>query len=224
MSSKSEKKLEKYELPTTIDGICSLIRHILDGGHVCRLEIDNDDAYVRVWRWVERNDLAEPDVNWDGALRNVDMVEYSSAQASPFQVLVDMMLLATDRGFKCTTWALGMGGAVLLKDWLSLSSRNMPVGVPAYLLSLPILELKSLPPETLILCCSKFPNADPSEVSLAIKTTVDVRGLNEPDNSSFGRSGNHSEEHAPAAHQLAVGSRGLRTVPWKAASSDGDGA
>jgi hypothetical protein len=220
MSSKSEKQLEKYELPTTIDGICSLIRHILDGGHVSRLEMDNDDAYVRAWRWVERNDLGEPDINWDGALRNVEMMEYSSERASPFQVLVDMMLLATDRGLKCTTWALGMGGSALLKDWLSLKSRNMPVGIPAYLLGLPIRELKSLPSETLILCCSKFPNADPSEVSFAIKTTIDVRGLNEPDNDSSDRSGHHSEEHASAAHQLALSPRGLRTVAWKAASDD----
>jgi hypothetical protein len=215
MSSKSEKQLEKYELPSTVDGICALIRHILDGGHVCRVELDNDDAYVRAWRWVERNDLAEPDVNWDGALRNVEMMEYSSAQASPFQVLVDMMLLATDRGYKCTVWAVGTGGSALLKGWLALRSRNMPVGIPSFLLGLPVMELRSIPAETLILCCSKFPNADPSEVSFTIKATIEVRTSDEPDNYSAGGSGDHPEEYVAAARQLAPGAGGLRTVPWK---------
>jgi hypothetical protein len=217
MSNRSEKRLEKYELPSTIDGICSLLRHLLEMGHVGRIEMDNDDAYIRVWRWVERNDLSEPDINWDGALRNLgSFMEYSSAGAGSFQVLVDMMLLAYSEGLKSVVWATGSGGSALLKEWLNLKARGMPTGDISYLLGLPILELKSLPKETLILCCSKFPNADPAEISLAIKTTIDVRGTNVQDLGDDDRVGDHSQEHAGTVGPLALSARALRPVPWKA--------
>jgi len=217
MSSKSEKRIEKYELPATIDGICSLVRHLLEQGHVARLELDNDDAYVRLWRWTEKGDLDEPDVNWDGALRNLqNFTEYSSEGASAFQVLVDMMLLANSEGVQGVCWTIGTSGRELLNAWLDLKERGMPVYGFGHLQGLPVLELKSLPKETLILCCSKFRNADPAEITLAIKTTVDVRGSHVEDIGIDGRGGNHPEEHTSATDQLAFSPRGLRGVPWKA--------
>jgi len=216
MSSRSEKRLEKYELPYTIDGICSLLRRLLEMGHVGRIELDNDDAYVRVWRWIEKNALDEPDINWDGALRNLEsFMEYSSEGASSFQVLVDMMLLARSEGLKSVTWAIGAGGLELMKEWLSLKARGMPNTDVSYLLGLPVLELKSLPQETLVLCCSKFPNADPSEITLAIKTTIDVRGTNDQDVGDDDRVRDHSQEHSGAAGAMALSARALRPVPWK---------
>ena len=101
MSSRSERKLERYPLPPTADGICTLIRNILNGEHVGRIELDTGDEYVRAWRFVEKDEMSEPGVNWDGALRNIpSMTEYASDDASPFQVLVDMMLLAQEEKLK----------------------------------------------------------------------------------------------------------------------------
>jgi len=220
MSSKSKKQLERYGLPTTIDGICALIRQTLENGHVHRLEMDNDDAYVRVWRWVEKQDLEEPDVTLDGALRNMEsFTEYSSDGASAFQVLVDMMLLCTSKGLKPTCWVIGLGGHALLQQWLLLDERDMPLVSCATLLGRPAVELKSIPTETLILCCSDVPDAEPSEITLVIKTTVDVRGTYVEDSIQGGRvddrGGDSTKEYSSAVNPLAHDPRELRRVPWK---------
>ena len=216
MSSKSEKHIEKYELPSSIDGICSLIRHLLEQGHVARLELDHDDAYLRLWRWIEKGDLDEPDINWDGALRNLDnFLEYGSEDASAFQIVLDMMTLAGSNNLFGSCWTIGTGGRELLKEWLALKERGMPNTDLYRLAGIPVLELKSLPVETLILCCSKFPNADPAEISLAIKTTVDTRGSHVENIGVNDRVGDHPEEHPSAVGQLALNPRGLRSIPWK---------
>ena len=116
--SKSEVRTEKYQLPGTVDGICALVREILNGGHVKRLELDNDDTFVRAHRWVEGDGLAEEEVTWDGALRNVQvMQEYYSDGATSFQVVVDMMLLAQAEGLHCSCWVTGTMGDELLRKW-----------------------------------------------------------------------------------------------------------
>ena len=223
MSSKSDKRLEKFDLPKSIDGICALVREVLDGGNVDRLEIDNEDSYVRAWRWVERDDLDEPDIGWDAALRNVPtMIEYASEGASPYQTIVDMMLLAQNERMHCTAWAVGNGGIKLIGEWLELRSREMPVTSVNPLLNLPVKELKSLPEDTILLCCSKYPRADPGEITMAVKAAIELRSehvgrVHEADD----RSGNNSEEHATAARTLGLGGRGLREVSWKGPSDAG---
>ena len=217
MSNRSEKQLEKYELPKTVDGICSLVREVLEGGNVDRMEIDNDDAYVRAWRWVEKGDLEEPDISWDAALRNVEtMLEYASEGASSYQTLVDMMLLAHDEKMYCNTWAVGRGGKKLIHKWLELRDRGMPIPSVDSLLGLPVKELKSLPEETIILCCSKYPRPDPGEITMAVKAVIELRSSNaQPVHQDAHRGGNHSGEHSPATSSLGLGGRGLRQVAWK---------
>src|SRR3990172_10583486 len=74
MLTKSElkTKTEKYPLPTTVDGICSLVREILAAGRVQRLEIDVSQP-VRVTRALASQEvgLEEPSLDLEGALRNV---------------------------------------------------------------------------------------------------------------------------------------------------------
>jgi hypothetical protein len=215
--SKSKLRTEKYDLPGTTDGICALIREVLNGGQVQRLEIDNDDTYVRVRRWVEDDGLGEDKVTWDGALRNVpNMVEYYSDEATSFQVVVDMMLLAQADGLISLGWVTGVGEDDLLRKWFELDGRSMPVGGVDYLLGLPVHRVKSLPEETLILGCSKYPGADPEEITMAIKTTIDLRRSNGTVavDKDADRGRDHSCQHVTTAGQLALTTGGLREVPW----------
>jgi hypothetical protein len=226
MSSKSKKQIERYKLPASTDGICALVRTVLEGGHVDRIELDNTDAYVRLWRWVAKQDLEEPDVTWDGALRNIpSFMEYNSEGASSFQVLVDMMILAASKGLKPSKWVIGQGGHSLLQKWLLLGERDMPLISCHNLMNLEVTELTSIPQETLVLCCSDVPHADPSELTMVIKTTIDLRGTyvedSIEDRRADGRVGDHPQEHTQAAHQLALSPRELRKVPWKSGRKSG---
>jgi hypothetical protein len=166
---------------------------------------------------VEDDGLSEDVVSWDAALRNVpSMVEYYSDGATSFQVVVDMMLLAQRDGLVAIGWVTGIEEESLLRHWFEIGTRAMPVGDIDFLLCLPVHRIKSIPEETLILCCSKYGDADPEEVTVAIKTTIQLR--NEDDtvavDKDVDRSGNHSQEHSAAAGQLALSTGGLREVPW----------
>jgi len=218
---KSTVRTEKYQLPATVDGICALVREVLNGGHVKRFELDNDEALARAYRWIEETGLVEDEVTWDGALRNVPvMLEYYSDGATSFQVVVDMTLLAQNEGLRCSCWVVGIGGPALLGKWFDVDRRKLKVDVIDSLLGLPIYSVKSLPPESLILCCSKYPSADPTEVSMAIKTSIDLgREHDAPTNEDASRSRDHSQEHPSATCQLALNPRGLRRIPWHPPSS-----
>lgn len=209
-------KTERYVLPGSIDGIGALIREILNGGSVKRIELDNDDAFVRAQRWVD-DDLAEDAVTWDGALRNVpNMLEYYSEEAESFQVLVDMMLLAQEEGLRPIGWATGTGGRELLKTWLETDRRGLPVREITELLGVPVHQVRSLPDETLILGCAKYATSDPTDLSFAIKTVIDLRRTH---GKSFGsttnRIGDRAEEHSDGTKPLALTTGGLRKVVWR---------
>ena len=84
MLSKSEMarrtRLEKYPLPKNVDGICALLRQILNGGSVRRVEIDVDDV-VRAYRMLEPSEFEEPAVDTESVLRNIpQFVEYTSTR------------------------------------------------------------------------------------------------------------------------------------------------
>jgi hypothetical protein len=217
MSRKSRKDvIEKFNLPDTVDGICSLVRQILNDGAVRRIELDTEDV-VRVVRTTEVDSLEEPMTDWDYAVRNVeDMVEYSSAGASAFQVLVDMPYLVQKENLKCVCFVTGNDESNLLEQWLELRERGMPTGAEG-LLGHPLYRLRSLPEEALILLGSRYANPDPSEISFAVKTTIEVRSDDERHTGSSIDGGVRSnpQVHSPTTHQLAVGTGGLRRVPWK---------
>ena len=223
MCAKSRKieKLERRALPDTTDGICALIREVLSSGigHVKKLELHVNDV-VRVTREVDANDLDEVPEDWEFVLRNVEMLEYSSEGASPYQVLVDMMLLVQHRGLRCIAFCTGDDETGLIDTWLELKDRGMPTGVHE-LLNLPIHRMNTLPEETLVLCGSKYSNADPTEVELAVKTTIEVRDEKQGDQSSREVDdpvGDGSGGRGTPVGQLALASGGLRRVPWKSRS------
>jgi len=210
-------KVEKYPLPPSIDGIISLFREIMGPGNVQRIELEVDKP-VRVLRhvYVEDPDLLEPNIDLDGVLRNVEMLEYISQEASSFQVVVDMMQLMRSEGRHSICWAVGTGED-LLGEWLEFRERGMPSDVDT-LLNIPVRRLRSLPEDTLILCGSEYPGADPEEITLAVKTAIEMR---RPDVERAEQKRTTDDpvwagaEGGPAANgQLALAARGLRRTRW----------
>ena len=222
MSNKSEPKtrVEKYPLPPTVDGICDLVREILSPGLVQRLEIEVSKP-VRVVRVVEEEEagLLEEDVDLDGRLRNIEMIEYTSEGAGPFQTVFDMMHIIQEARLHPVCWATG-ASEPFLSEWFELAARGMPTRIKT-LNGLPIKQLKSLPEDTLILCGSGYPSAEPSELTLAVKVAVELRRPIDANTQTVSsREVDDPVRHNPrecdqATDPLAPSSRGLRTVDWK---------
>lgn len=217
--SNNSKRTERHLLPSTTDGICALIRDVLNQGRVQRLELDVDDSFVRVVREVEDHELGEDDVTWDGALRNVPtMMEYSCEGAAWAQTITDMFLLCQQEGLRAVAWVVGPGE--LLGKWLEIEERDLPVTLPIRsLYGLPVYTVRSLPEETLILCCSKYTGAAPSEVTLAIKTAIEVNHA--ANNEVAHRGGVDPRERSDSDGVLALSPRGLRRVAWSKESQPG---
>ena len=218
MSSRSDKtRVERYPLPKTIEGICATVRDVLTGGSVQRMELDVGEPLIRVVRVITDVGLEEPDIGWDAALRNVAvMLEYSSERASPFQVLVDMFLLVQQRKMVAACWAAGTGDEGLLGKWLELVDRGMPSELPG-LLGLPIHFLKSLPEESLVLCASRYPNPEPNEVSLAVRTAIELRRGYDSEHVASETAhhvGSDSGKHTPTVDQLEIAAGGLVLPAW----------
>jgi len=218
--SKARTRVEKYPLPTTADGICSLMREILLAGSVQRIELDVN-LPVRVVRGLSDAETGlDEEVDLDGSLRNLEMVEYTSEGAGPFQTLFDMMQLIHVEKLIPTCWVTGEGVGHLLSEWLELRARGMPSGTE-HLVGLPVHRVKMLPEDTLLLCGSPYPNAGFDELTMAIKTAIEIRRPSNdkrrttPSSETDGAVWSDPNERNSTTHQLAAPARGLRKVEWK---------
>jgi hypothetical protein len=218
-------KVEKYPLPDTMDGVVDLFKEIMSAGLVQRIEFDIHKP-VRVIRAVEGEDLEEPNIDLEGALRHVDeLVEYTNTEANPFETLIDMMMLIQAEDLSCSCWAVGTGGAELLLEWLQLEERGMPAfrKLPG-LLGLPLHILGSLSKETLILCGSKYLSPDPDEISFAVKTAIEMRkadGVPKSESVEGSQAGHPRgtgpQGSAPTAYPVGAVTRKLKRVEWEPA-------
>jgi hypothetical protein len=199
-----------------VDAIISLIRDILCQGSVQRIELDVNHP-VRVVRGVVDGDplMQEAQVGLEGQLRQVDITEYYSEEASPFQVVVDMMQLVHCERKYPVCWVVSVEGQGFLDEWLEWDIRGMPSG-SSYLLGLPIKKVDGLTKDVLILCGSEYMGADVDELTLAVKTTMEIRSEDEqrdqPNREADDRVRDNSRGHASSIGQLALASRGLRKV------------
>jgi hypothetical protein len=150
----------------------------------------------------------------------VEFIEYYTEDATPFQVVVDMMQLLHKEARHPTCWVTGLSeqNPPLIDQWLEWKERGMPGGTD-HLLGLPVRVVDDLPEETLILCGSEYPSADTDEITMAIKTAVEFRSEGherEPDSEVHDDSVRPSAEgSSPTAGQLALAADGLRRVEWK---------
>ena len=216
MSNKSEKTLvERYDLPATVDGICGLVRDILEKGSVASMNLTVGDS-VRVKRVVETDELTdEIKLGWDGVLRNLSTLEeLPSDEKTPHQIVFDLMDRVAFERLVPVAWVTGLNEQGLLADWLRARSNNQ-FGM---LLNIPVHRLRSLPEETLILCAARHADADPEEVVFATKTTIELRSSYEPRELASSEddrgSGHRPRQRHSTAQVMAPIARGLRKVQW----------
>ena len=217
-SVRSRLRLERYPLPKTTEDICSQIREILKGRNVVHLELSIDNPIIRVMRQVTSEELEEDSVTWDIALQSIEnMIEYSSEGASAYQVLVDLLQLVSAEELHALRWITGAGGTQFINQWLEVKERGMPRH-NGLLLGLPIMEITSLPMETLVLCAAQWPNAGPEEVSFAVKTVMELIKHEERRSDTSSKTidpvGDIAGKYASTVEGLALTARGLRRVPW----------
>jgi len=224
----SKLRLERYPLPKTTESICSQIREVLIGGNVVHLEMSVDDTLIRVLRQVSSEELEEDAVTWDSALQSVEnMDEYSSEDASPFQILIDIVQLVSDARLHPIRWIVGSNGQARINKWLEFKIRGLPE-VRGALLGIPLMESKNLPAETLVLCASPWASAGPEEISFAVKTVVELKDYGKKMSGgkrgkSVGSGGGSSTQFSATAGGVALTSRSLRRVAWKADSEPEEG-
>jgi hypothetical protein len=219
--SKPSTRVEKYPLPSGVEAIISLMREIMNEGSVQRIELDVE-LPVRVVRNVEPGDplLAEVDIGLKGVLRQVEFIEYYSEGATPFQVVVDMMQLLHKEVRHPICWVTGPSDQEppLINTWLEWKERGMPAGTD-HLLGLPVRTVDDLSEDTLILCGSEYPSAETSEITMAIKTAIEIRSENEREPSEREAHddpvGLGARQRHPTASQLALSAGGLRRVEWE---------
>jgi len=213
MSSKSDTRTTRFPIPKTSEQVLDTVKALMTEGAV-KLEFLFEEGIVRVTERVSGDLPFEEETSWDGALRNVEnMEEYSSPGAESFQVVVDMMLLVAHRGCHAVQWATGVGGRALIEEWLELEVRGMPVECH-HLGGVPLIELKSLPEETLVLCGSRYPDAGPEEISFAVKTTVELRSHDVQRGKVDDRRRNGPSEHAPTIEEMEAITTCLRLPKW----------
>ena len=218
--NRSEKStgVEKYPLPSTVDGIISLLREIMMKS-VQRIEIDVNHP-IRVVRNLEKDDplLREAEVGLYGTLRQAEFIEYYSEGASPFQAVVDMMQLMHKEGRYPICWATGAGDGGLLSQWMEWKERGMPSGTEA-LLGLPVKKIGELPEDVLILCGSEYPSAEETEITLAVKVAIELsREPNELRTEPVRKVDDpvrvNPRKLTSAAGELALAAGGLRSTKW----------
>lgn len=213
MSSRSDTRTTRLPLPKSADQVAVTVETLIAQGGLVRLDLLFEEGLVRVIEKVSGDVPFEEETSWDGALRNVEMEEYSSPGAESFQVVVDMMLLISHRRCHPAQWVTGVGGEALIEKWLELDERGMPVKCDQ-LMGVPLIELKSLPEETLVLCGSRYPDAGPEEVSFAVKTTVELRRYDVQHGKADDRRGNGSRECDSATGEMEAITTALRLPKW----------
>jgi hypothetical protein len=225
--SESRSRVEKYPLPSSVTSILSLIKDIMEEGSVQRIELDVS-LPVRVVRTIAVGDpmMEEVDIGLKGILRQVEFIEYYSEGATPFQVVVDVMQLLHKEGRHPTCWVTGPSeqNPTLLDQWLEWKERGMPAGTD-HLLGLPVQTVDDLQEDVLILCGSEYPSADTDEITLAIKTSIELGSEHEraePIRKADDSVRTDSGEHPSTASQLALAAGSLRRVEWHPPDQHGE--
>lgn len=205
--NRSNYRREEHQLPSSTDGIVALVSSVLSQpGKVFKIVIDSDHG-VTVYR--ERgttDDLGEDATTLDAALRNSEIVEYENVGGNPFEKLVDMFYILHGERMHPVTWVSGNSQNNLLSHWLTLGERGLPVAAKhgEEILGVPLLRIPTLPEDVLILCGAPFSDADYKDVTIGVKTSVELRS--EPSHEviedkfrAADRGGRAGEEGAPTA-------------------------
>lgn len=176
MSSRSDIRLrrEEHELPKSVESILALMRDILSSGNVYKFVLESGNP-VLVYRQSDESGLAETELTLDDALQRAEIFEYENPEASPFEVMFDITHVVTSYGGYPVCWATGMNQTDLLDRWVKAEERGLP-GTVDTIFTFPVFRMKMLPEDTLILCAAKRQDGEIDDVSLAVKTAIELRG------------------------------------------------
>jgi hypothetical protein len=119
--------------------------------------------------------MAEVEVTLDDSLQRSEIYEYENPEASAFEVLFDMTHVVTAYGGFPVCWATGMNQTDLLSRWVDAEARGLP-GALDTIFTFPVCRMRMLPEDTLILCAARRRDGDIEDVSLAVKTALEMRG------------------------------------------------
>jgi hypothetical protein len=157
-----------------MEGIVSMVREILSGGKVRRIELDVG-LPIKVLRDVSGDtSLEEPGIDIDAALRKAEMIEFTELTPSNIQTALAMDNELWRRNVWPSFWVVSPGSC--LEKWVEVCLGAVVYrGGQRYFLNIPIQTLKSLPDDVLILCGSIFKNGDVDDVSFAVKTSMEIR-------------------------------------------------
>jgi hypothetical protein len=203
--------VERYDLPKKIDGILALMREVMLRGGVQRIEFDVDHP-VRVFREVasldkdENQIMLEHDVGLEGQLRQIEIVEYYSEEASSFQVVVDMMQLVQAESLKPVCWVVGPRGRDTLIEWMEWVERGVPAD-SCTLVGVEVRQIQDLPSDVLMLCASQYTTADDTEITMAVKASMefyDEQPASDPSGETDDRVRSSSGKRPTAASALAL--------------------
>jgi len=165
---------EEYPIPEKVDEIADLIRDILNGGRVQGLTIVHGDV-IRAYRSVQE-DAYDPTAELDMALGYAEIWEYCVDEYHTVNdILVGMCkVLASLKNYPIC-FATGPNSTGLLDRWMLIDELGLPKGVEN-ILGLPVVRIKTLDEDTLLLCGARIPMADLEDIKVVVKTAIDLRG------------------------------------------------
>ena len=210
MSNRSDKRTlrrETYPLPEGTEAVVALVEEVLSAeGPVHKILLEESQP-IRVYRWVKEDRLAEPQADIEAALRNVDLFEYDSGGGTPFEALWDMMALVKAEQH----WPICLVTGIqedLLSSWFQMRSRGRPWTLED-MFALPVYQIQSLSEDTLILCGADFKEAEPEDMTIAVKTAIEMR-KNDGDSRSTtsDQVRNDPYKHTSAAGEVETSSGG----------------
>ena len=201
-------KREDFILPGNVDEIVETIRNILNDGHVQGLIMTNGQP-IKVYRAVQAEDITD-NVSIDVILGSIDIFEYvADSSHLPSDRVVGMCKLLAKEKLNPVCFITGPNKTGLLDKWFSIEESGLPRGVDS-LIGLPVIRNDGINEDTLVLCGAEDPFPDIEDITVAIKTDIELRGKNEYQRSSGNttssktadRSGSDSEEYGQPANQL----------------------
>jgi len=218
MSTRSDVRVkrEEHPLPRTPEAISSLVDSIVRGGSVQKIIIENGRP-VRVYRNVVTEDeFEEQDMDIDAALRNAPMFEHSG-EGRPLRILFELTQGLTEEKQRPVCFVSGQNSKGIVYQWLGIEKKSLVIGNEE-LFGIPLIRIRSLPEETLILCGSPYADAEPKDITLALKVTMEVH--NESVDGDVGQGGSDSEGVAQGDEELENGGGGDGPVTWVPQSVD----
>lgn len=164
---------EEYPLPSTkTSDIVDAVQQALSLDGVFKIVVESGQPML-VYRKRGDDPLDEDDVTLDGALRNSEIIEYDVASKSSLEVIFGMLQrVGRDRLYPIC-WATGLEQEGVLRHWTNQIDKSIPdLGILPF--GIPVVRVKTLPEDTIILCAAARHEGDYQDVVVGIKAIMET--------------------------------------------------